>query len=139
MPLFCPECEASNPKDGAFCTSCGTALAADPAPQTTAPRRRQGRTSSARQSKVRPRHQITSAARAVARVRVFFFAMGCLSTLALAAVLFGMLHCVGGLIGFPHRFAGGLLFGWLRERTGSLAPCIIAHAVHNGLAVWGFS
>ena len=52
-----------------------------------------------------------------------------------AAVLFGLLHCVGGLHNFPHRFVAGLGFGWLRERSGSLLPPIAAHATHNLIAV----
>ncbi len=51
--------------------------------------------------------------------------------IASTAVLFGMLHCTGGLLAFPHRFVAGIGFGWLRERSGSLLPCILAHALHN--------
>jgi membrane protease YdiL (CAAX protease family) len=34
---------------------------------------------------------------------------------------------------FSAAFCAGLLFGWWFLRTGSLLPCIIGHAVHNGL------
>jgi hypothetical protein len=27
----------------------------------------------------------------------------------------------------------GLVLGWMRVRTGSVLPCIVMHAVHNGL------
>lgn len=52
-----------------------------------------------------------------------------------AAALFGLLHCLDGLLGFPHRFVSGLAYGWLRERSGSLVPPIVAHATHNLLAL----
>lgn len=52
-----------------------------------------------------------------------------------AAVLFGLLHCLDGLVGFPHRFVSGLAYGWLRERSGSLLPPIVAHSTHNLLAL----
>ena len=56
--------------------------------------------------------------------------------IAATAVLFGMLHCLtDGLWGFPHRFAAGLVFGWLRQRSGSLWPGIVAHVVHNALVL----
>lgn len=29
----------------------------------------------------------------------------------------------------------GLALGWMRHRTGSLWPCVLGHALHNGLAV----
>ena len=51
------------------------------------------------------------------------------------ALLFAMLHCLSGMINFPHRFVGGLVLGWLRERSNSLIPCIASHALHNALAV----
>ena len=57
------------------------------------------------------------------------------------AVLFGLLHCLEGLLGFAHRFAAGIAFGWLRERTNSLVPPLLAHATHNAACVawaaWG--
>lgn len=52
-----------------------------------------------------------------------------------AAALFGLLHCLGGLLGFPHRFVSGLAYGWLRERSGSLLPPLVAHATHNLLVL----
>lgn len=53
------------------------------------------------------------------------------------AVLFAFLHGMGGgfLLELPHRFVGGLLFGWLRWRSRSLLPGVAAHALHNALAV----
>ncbi len=53
------------------------------------------------------------------------------------AALFGLMHGVNGafLAEVPHRFVGGLLLGWLRLRSGSLVPCVVAHMTWNGLAV----
>ena len=49
---------------------------------------------------------------------------------------------LAGLRRRPHRTAHivlvlplGLWFGWLRRRTGSLWPSLVAHIVNNGLAV----
>jgi ABC-2 type transport system permease protein/sodium transport system permease protein len=50
-----------------------------------------------------------------------------------AALLFGIFHEVM----FPGRLLTstfvGLVLGWVRVRTGSVLPCIVLHAVHNGL------
>jgi len=55
------------------------------------------------------------------------------TALLLTAILFAFLHGLGGgyLLELPHRFVAGLLFGWLRLRSGSLLPGIVAHALHN--------
>ncbi|MGI6358610.1 MAG: CPBP family intramembrane glutamic endopeptidase [Bacillota bacterium] len=53
--------------------------------------------------------------------------------LIISSLLFAVLHFNGlGLISF---FVTGLLFGALYERTGSLAPGMIAHATHNLISV----
>jgi membrane protease YdiL (CAAX protease family) len=59
------------------------------------------------------------------------------TTLLVTAVLFAFLRGLGGgfLLELPHRFVAGLLFGWLRWKSGSLVPPILAHAAHNTLAV----
>jgi membrane protease YdiL (CAAX protease family) len=64
-------------------------------------------------------------------------ALGAAGTIALTATLFGFLHALNGglLLEVPHRLAFGLLLGWLRWRSGSLGPCVLAHLVHNGLAI----
>ncbi len=53
--------------------------------------------------------------------------------ITLTAVLFAFLHGLNGvyLLELPHRFAMGLVLGWLRWRSGSVAPPIVAHALHN--------
>lgn len=57
--------------------------------------------------------------------------------LILTSILFAILHGANGgfVLEFPHRLAGGLLLGWLRWKTGSLYPCILAHFVWNVSAV----
>lgn len=54
-----------------------------------------------------------------------------------SATLFGLAHGLNGgfLLELPHRFAGGLLLGALRARSGSLVPSIVAHAAWNACAV----
>ena len=54
------------------------------------------------------------------------------------ALLFAMMHGLGGggWLEFPHRFVGGLVLGMVRIRTGALWPCVLAHFVWNGLAVY---
>ncbi len=60
------------------------------------------------------------------------------TALLLTSILFAFLHGLGGgyLLELPHRFVAGLLFGWLRWRSGSLLPGVFAHALHNLGAVW---
>ncbi len=57
------------------------------------------------------------------------------------ALLFAFMHGLGGtfVFEFPHRFAIGLAFGFLRYRTNSLWPGIAGHALHNSLAIFLFS
>lgn len=55
------------------------------------------------------------------------------SAVLLTAILFAFLHGLNGawLFELPHRFVCGLAFGWLRLRSGSVGPAIVAHALHN--------
>ena len=48
------------------------------------------------------------------------------------AILFGLMH--GVLYAVPLALLG-VLFGWLRERTGGLLVPLVVHALHNGLAL----
>jgi len=59
------------------------------------------------------------------------------NTILITAILFAMMHGLGGgwFLEFPHRFAMGLIFGWLRLRSRSLLPGMLAHFVHNLLAL----
>lgn len=52
------------------------------------------------------------------------------SAQVLTAALFGLVHGRGYALPIGVL---GLLFGWLRQRHGALAPAIFAHAVHNAL------
>jgi uncharacterized protein len=49
---------------------------------------------------------------------------------ALSAAVFAMAHGYG-LLGFVSVFWSGLLWAWIYEKTGSLLPSILAHAVNN--------
>lgn len=59
------------------------------------------------------------------------------TTICLTASLFALLHGLNGsyLLEIPHRLVLGLLCGILRVRTGSIWPALLAHALHNGVAV----
>ncbi len=63
--------------------------------------------------------------------------VGVSQTIFATALLFGFLHAFNGagLLEVPHRFLMGLVLGWLRARTGSLVPCMVAHGLNNLLAV----
>lgn len=58
-------------------------------------------------------------------------------TIVVSAALFALLHGLNGgyLLEVPHRFVAGLGFGWLRDRSGSVWPAVLAHALHNAGAV----
>lgn len=53
------------------------------------------------------------------------------------ATPFAFMHIFGGgfLFELPHRFLLGVLLGWLRAKTGSLWPCVLAHFLHNAVAI----
>ncbi len=55
------------------------------------------------------------------------------SAIVIQAALFGVYH-LNVYQALP-AFAVGLLMGWLAERSGSLLPGVILHALHNGLAL----
>ncbi|MFT4540438.1 MAG: membrane protease YdiL (CAAX protease family) [Planctomycetota bacterium] len=59
------------------------------------------------------------------------------ATVFCTALLFAFMHGLngGGLFEAPHRFLVGLGLGWLRLRSGSLWPGILAHGVLNTLAI----
>jgi membrane protease YdiL (CAAX protease family) len=52
------------------------------------------------------------------------------------AAMFSFLHGLNGAFVYelPHRFFAGLVFGWLRWRSGSIVPGAAAHFVNNVLA-----
>lgn len=61
-------------------------------------------------------------------------------TIISAAVLFGLFHVVAGTLLAPERFLPstflGLVLGWVRQRTGSVIPSMLLHALHNGLILF---
>ena len=58
-------------------------------------------------------------------------------SIIISALMFSVIHLN------PYQMIGafvlGLVLGWLRERTGSLWPCIILHAASNAMVVMGTS
>ncbi len=54
---------------------------------------------------------------------------------ALSALVFGGLHAATGISAVPPLIAFGFVLALLYERTGSLVPCIAAHALNNALAL----
>jgi len=60
-------------------------------------------------------------------------------TIIATAVLFGLFHVVAATVLAPERFLPsaflGLALGWVRYRTGSVFPCMLLHAVHNGFVL----
>jgi membrane protease YdiL (CAAX protease family) len=48
-------------------------------------------------------------------------------------ILFGIWH--GLIVALPVLAAFGIVLGWLRHATGSVYPCIAAHAIFNGIAI----
>lgn len=53
-----------------------------------------------------------------------------------SATIFSVLHGYG-LLGFASVLWSGVLWAWAYEKTGSLLPGMVAHAVNNGLVVVG--
>ena len=58
-------------------------------------------------------------------------------TIFVTAALFAALHGLNGgfVLEMPHRFAMGLVLGWLRAQTASLTPCVLAHCLHNTTSI----
>lgn len=63
-------------------------------------------------------------------------AAGSRSTIGTSAALFALLHGLeASWLSVPHRLVGGLGLGWLRYRSGSILPGVVAHATWNALAL----
>jgi hypothetical protein len=59
------------------------------------------------------------------------------AAIPLSAAAFAAIHGFPAVL--PLAFALGLGFGWVRERSGSVLPAIIVHALHNGaLIAWAY-
>ena len=54
-------------------------------------------------------------------------------TIVLTAMAFSVIHIYPPLL--PLGFAIGVVFGWIRERSHSIAPTVVAHVAHNVLLV----
>ena len=52
-----------------------------------------------------------------------------------SSVLFGFLHFLGGPFYIGSTFIGGIIYGWIRVRTGSLLPSIAGHMMWNIMAL----
>lgn len=55
-------------------------------------------------------------------------------TIIVTGLMFMVLH-IAALGMFPVLLLMGLILGWLRLKTGSIWPCILLHATHNGLVL----
>ncbi len=53
----------------------------------------------------------------------------------ISGCVFGLIHAPSGITTVIPLAALGIAFAWLYERTGSLWPCVIAHALNNALAL----
>lgn len=62
--------------------------------------------------------------------------MGKVPAAFLASAMFGALHATTGVSAVPPLVAFGFILALLYERTGSLWPAIILHALNNSLALW---
>lgn len=62
-------------------------------------------------------------------VQGFLRPLGGQAAAVAAAALFAVQH--GGASGMLYAFCMGMVLGWLRERSGSVLPCILLHSVNN--------
>ena len=52
-----------------------------------------------------------------------------------SSILFGLLHVFGGAFYIGSTLMGGIIYGWIRVRTGSLLPSIAGHMMWNLMAL----
>ena len=50
-------------------------------------------------------------------------------------LLFALIHVIPVIL--PGLFFVGIVLAWVRERSGSLWPCILLHALQNGIVLFG--
>jgi len=50
-------------------------------------------------------------------------------------LLFSLIHVLPPLL--PGLFLVGVVLAWVREKSGSIIPCILLHALQNGIVLWG--
>lgn len=65
-----------------------------------------------------------------------FLLFGPLVSVVATSVLFALAH--GILVAIPALGVFGLLLGWLRMRSDSVWPCVIAHGIYNAVGVIAF-
>lgn len=53
----------------------------------------------------------------------------------IAGLVFGSIHAPTGITTVVPLTALGVALCWLYEKTGSLWPCVVAHAINNGIAL----
>ncbi len=53
----------------------------------------------------------------------------------LNGLLFALIHVLPPLL--PGLFLVGVVLAWVREKSGSIVPCILLHALQNGIVLWG--
>jgi CAAX protease family protein len=61
--------------------------------------------------------------------------MGRIPAAAVSALVFGALHATTGVTAVPPLIVFGFVLALLYERTGSLLPGMLGHAINNGLAL----
>lgn len=49
-------------------------------------------------------------------------------------LLFSLIHILPPLL--PGLFLVGVVLAWVREKSGSIIPCILLHALQNGIVLW---
>lgn len=66
--------------------------------------------------------------------------LGIWPAIILQAVLFAIIHPLSSLSWFVVIFAAGLLYGWIRQKSQSIWPAILAHAAYNiGILIISFT
>ena len=65
--------------------------------------------------------------------------LGPIGAVAATSLIFGAMHIQYGICGMIAVGLAGGVYGWLRLRSGSLLPPILAHCVGNAIATLGFA
>jgi membrane protease YdiL (CAAX protease family) len=64
--------------------------------------------------------------------------LGVIGALAITSLLFGLVHNDRTWFGVALISIHGLIYGWLRWRTGSTVPMIALHAIYNSVILAGW-
>ena len=65
--------------------------------------------------------------------------LGPIGAVAATSAIFAAMHIQYDICGMIAVGLAGCLYGWLRLRSGSLLPPILAHCVGNAIATFGFA